>query len=87
MKKKVAKSKDGKVAVQLNLDLEAYSFIMDISRLTKVSRDDVIAVILAIEIGKAKRADEQEAKAVTERKAIAKTISRLKKSKKSTDSV
>lgn len=43
-----------KKKVILNLSLEALNFIQDVVELSKVSRDDVIAVILSMELVKEK---------------------------------
>jgi hypothetical protein len=55
--KKTKSSK--KQRVTLDLNLETLQFINSVVELTKVSRDDVIAVILAIEIFRSKKHEEK----------------------------
>lgn len=51
MKKKVAKKKKTtKKKLTLNLDLDTYRFLREVSTLSGISRDNVISVILSIEI-------------------------------------
>jgi hypothetical protein len=59
MSKKKAKKK---TKIEFMLDLETYDFLREVSKLSGVTRDDVINVVLATSLIREKRKDERQKK-------------------------